>query len=167
MTARKAAQAQPVLWRIGEVAKLTGVTTRTLRYWEEVELLRPSTYRQSGERLYSPADVARVTRIRNLQELLGFSLAEARAVLDTEDIDVLDRVHSEWKAADLSRSRRRALLEEATVANEQLLVRLDHTLSRIHAFRDERAEVSIRLRALRDELEDGAGERREALPTRG
>jgi DNA-binding transcriptional MerR regulator len=167
MTARKAARAQPVLWRIGEVAKLTGVTTRTLRYWEEVELLRPSTYRQSGERLYSPADVARVTRIRNLQELLGFSLAEVRAVLDTEDIDVLDRVHSELKAADLSRSRRRALLEEATVANDQLLVRLDDTLSRIHAFRDERAEVAIRLRALRDELEDGAGERREVLPAPG
>ena len=27
------AEATPVLWRIGEVAKLTGVTTRTLRYW--------------------------------------------------------------------------------------------------------------------------------------
>jgi DNA-binding transcriptional MerR regulator len=65
----------PVLWRIGEVAKLTGVTTRTLRYWEELELLQPSSYRTSGERLYSPADVARVNRIRNLQELLGFSLA--------------------------------------------------------------------------------------------
>jgi uncharacterized coiled-coil DUF342 family protein len=71
------------------------------------------------------------------------------------------------KAADLSRSRRRALLEEATVANDQLLVRLDDTLSRIHAFRDERAEVAIRLRALRDELEDGAGERREVLPAPG
>jgi MerR family transcriptional regulator, repressor of the yfmOP operon len=167
MTARKAKQSEPVLWRIGEVAKLTGVTTRTLRYWEEVELLRPSTYRQSGERLYMPADVARVTRIRNLQELLGFSLAEVRAVLDTEDIDVLDRVNSELKAADLPLPRRRALLEEAAVANDQLLVRLDDTLSRIHAFRDERAAVAIRLRALRDELDDGAGKRREALPTPG
>jgi DNA-binding transcriptional MerR regulator len=159
MTARQATPAQSVLWRIGEVAKLTGVTTRTLRYWEEVELLRPSTYRQSGERLYSPTDVARVTRIRNLQELLGFSLAEVRAVLDTEDIDVLDRVRSELKAGGLSRSHRRALLEEGIVANDQLLARLDDTLSRIHAFRDERAEAASRLRALRDELEDGAGRR--------
>jgi DNA-binding transcriptional MerR regulator len=51
-------QAPPVQWRIGEVAKLTGVTTRTLRYWEELQLLQPSSYRASGERLYSPADVA-------------------------------------------------------------------------------------------------------------
>ena len=87
----------PVEWRIGEVAKLTGVTTRTLRYWEELELLQPSSYRPSGERLYSPADVARVTRIRNLQEFLGFSLAEVRTVLNAGDVDVLDRVRSELK----------------------------------------------------------------------
>jgi DNA-binding transcriptional MerR regulator len=159
MPDKKATQSQPVLWRIGEIAKLTGVTTRTLRYWEEVELLHPSTYRASGERLYSPSDVARVTRIRNLQELLGFSLAEVRAVLDTEEIDVLDRVRSELKAGGLSRSRRRRLLEEAIVANDQLLARLDDTLSRIHAFRDERAEAATRLRLLRDELDQGAGRR--------
>ena len=36
--------------------------------------------------------MARVTRIRDLQKLLGFSLAEVRVVLDTEEVDVLDRV---------------------------------------------------------------------------
>jgi DNA-binding transcriptional MerR regulator len=153
---RTAAGETGVLWRIGEVAKLTDVTTRTLRYWEELELIRPSTHRQSGERLYSPSDVARVNRIRNLQELLGFSLTEVRAVLDTEDIDVLDRVRSELNAGDLSRSRRRALLEEGIVANDQLLARLDDTLSRIHAFRDERAAAATRLLESRRQLDDAA-----------
>ena len=37
---RATAEAGPVLWRIGEVAKQTGVTTRTLRYWEELGLLQ-------------------------------------------------------------------------------------------------------------------------------
>ncbi len=90
----------PVVLRIGEVAKLTGLTSRTLRYWEELDLLRPSGYRGSGERLYSQTDMARVTRIRDLQELLGFSLAEVRVVLDTEDIDVLDRLRSEFRWGD-------------------------------------------------------------------
>ena len=144
----------PVLWRIGEVAKLTGVTTRTLRYWEELELLQPSSYRTSGERLYSPADVARVNRIRNLQELLGFSLAEVRTVLGTEDVAVLDRVGSELKAGHHTPSRRRALLNEGIVANDQLLARLDETLARIQAFRDERAEVAVRLRDKRSALDD-------------
>jgi hypothetical protein len=88
--------------------------------------------------------VARVTGIRNLQELLGFSLDEVQAVLSTGDVEVLDRVHSELKAGDLSLPRRRMLLDEAIVANEQLLGRLDDTLSRIHAFRDERAAIAIR-----------------------
>ena len=86
--------------RIGEVAKLTGLTTRTLRYWEELGLIRPSGYRGGGERLYSPTDMARVTRIRDLQELLGFSLAEVRVVLETEDVDVLDRLRSEYRWGD-------------------------------------------------------------------
>jgi DNA-binding transcriptional MerR regulator len=148
------AEAKPVLWRIGEVAKLTGVTTRTLRYWEELELLQPSSYRTSGERLYSPSDVARVTRIRNLQELLGFSLAEVRTVLGTGDVDVLDRVRSELKAGDLSPERHRELLEEGIVANDQLLVRLDEILGRIQAFRDERAETAVRLRENRRRLDE-------------
>jgi MerR family transcriptional regulator, repressor of the yfmOP operon len=150
------AEAKAVLWRIGEVAKLTGVTTRTLRYWEELELLQPSSYRTSGERLYSPADVARVNRIRNLQELLGFSLAEVRTVLGTEDVDVLDRVGSELKAGDLPPDRHRALLDEGIVANDQLLARLDETLGRIQAFRDERAATALRLRERRRELDDPA-----------
>ena len=91
--------------------------------------------------------MARVTRIRDLQELLGFSLAEVRVVLDTEDVDVLDRVKSEFQSGDPSPERRRELLDEAIAANDQLLARLDDTLSRIGAFRDERAAKAVRLRA--------------------
>ena len=45
MTATRNAvtQAQPMVLRIGEVAKLTGLTTRTLRYWEELGLISPSS----------------------------------------------------------------------------------------------------------------------------
>ena len=83
-----------VMFRIGEVAKLTGLTTRTLRYWEELGLVSPSSYGSNGDRHYSATDMARVTRVRDLQKLLGFSLAEVRVVLDTEGVDVLDRVRS-------------------------------------------------------------------------
>jgi len=130
---------EPTSWRIGEAAKLTGLTTRTLRYWEELGLLSPSDRRESGERLYSDADIARVGRIRELQELLGFSLTEVRTVLDLDEVEVLDRVRSELRGKPVSKARRRELLEEAVKANDQLLQRLDETLARIHAFRDERA----------------------------
>ena len=60
---RAATPAAPVRWRIGEVAKQTGVTTRTLRYWEELGLLQPASRTDGGERLYGAGDVRRVTRI--------------------------------------------------------------------------------------------------------
>jgi hypothetical protein len=50
MTGKRATQAKPVLWRIGEVAKLTGVTTRALRYWEELGLLRPASRTDASTR---------------------------------------------------------------------------------------------------------------------
>jgi MerR family transcriptional regulator, repressor of the yfmOP operon len=153
MTGRRSAtQAKPVLWRIGEVAKLSGVTTRALRYWEELGLLRPTSRSDGGERLYTPTDLRRVTRIRDLQELLGFSLEEVKAVLNTGDVDVLDRVHSELKDSEVSSLRRRELLDEAIAANDQLVSRLDDTLARIGALRDERAAIAIRLREACDHL---------------
>jgi len=157
ITRNATTQPAPVVLRIGEVAKLTGLTSRTLRYWEELGLISPSSYRGRGERLYSQTDMARVTRIRDLQELLGFSLAEVRVVLDTEDIDVLDRLRSEYRWGDAPPERRRQLLDEAIAANQKLLERLDNTLSRIGAFRDERAAKSIRLREARAELDDPPG----------
>jgi DNA-binding transcriptional MerR regulator len=152
---RAATQAPPVVWRIGEVAKQTGVTTRTLRYWEELGLLQPSSRTDAGERIYTAADVRRVTRIREWQELLGLSLDEVKTVLGTGDVDVLDRVHFQLRESEVSLARRRELLDEAIAANDQLIGRLDDTLARIQALRDERAAIAVRLRELRGELAGG------------
>jgi MerR family transcriptional regulator, repressor of the yfmOP operon len=151
ITRNAATEPALVVFRIGEVAKQTGLTTRTLRYWEELGLIRPSSYRGRGERLYSRSDMARVNRIRDLQELLGFSLAEVKVVLDTENVDVLDRVQSEW--GDVAPDQRRQLIDDAIEANDKLLIRLDNTLARIGAFRSERAHKAQRLRELRSELD--------------
>jgi DNA-binding transcriptional MerR regulator len=101
--------------------------------------------------------MARVTRIRDLQELLGFSLAEVRVVLDTADIDALDRLRSEFRWGEAGPDRRRALLAEAVEANDRLLTRLDETLARIQAFRDEQAAKSERLGLLLTELDAPTG----------
>ena len=144
---------EETLFRIGEVAKLAGLTTRTLRYWEELGLVSPSAHGSNGTRYYRAADIARVTRVRDLQNLLGFSLAEVRVVLDTEEVDVLDRVRSEFRSGELSADRQRELLDAAIAANDQLVARLDETLARIEAFRAERAASARRLRARRKELD--------------
>jgi DNA-binding transcriptional MerR regulator len=70
---------------IGEAASRAGVSTRTLRYYEQRGLLQPGPRSGGGARRYREADVARVARIRQLQVLLGDDLDHIGAVLAAED----------------------------------------------------------------------------------
>jgi DNA-binding transcriptional MerR regulator len=128
--------------RIGEVAELANVTTRTLRYWQEIGLLNLDERGESSERLYSDADIERVMRIRELQVLLGFSLAEIRIILDTDEL--VDTFRTARQAEALPHVQRE-LLTHAMEANDGLLARLDDTITRIARFRDERATKAVRM----------------------
>ena len=62
--------------RIGQAAAIVGVSTRTLRYYEELGLLHPSSRSPGGGRRYCEEDLARLLRIRELQSLMGFNLRD-------------------------------------------------------------------------------------------
>ncbi len=102
--------------RIGEVAERVGVSARTLRYYGELGLLVPSEHSSGGARRYTEGDVARLQRIRELQELLGFDLLEIGEILRGEDR--LAGIRGEWSEASLP--RRRQILEEAGAINLRL-----------------------------------------------
>jgi DNA-binding transcriptional MerR regulator len=140
--------------RIGELAKRAGLTTRTLRYWEECGLVKPTDHRFSGERLYSKAQLERVIHIRELQELLGLTLAEIRIVLESED--AVERVRSA-RQAGASPARRAALLDKAIEAHSRLIGRMDDRLVRIATFRDEWVQKGKRMRERSEELRSEAG----------
>src|SRR4051812_26276690 len=72
--------------QIGEVAERTGVTQRTLRFYEERGLLKPPSRLDGGFRLYSEDDVRRVEQIKRLQSLLGFTLAEIKEMVDADEV---------------------------------------------------------------------------------
>ena len=143
-----------VSMRIGELAKRAGLTTRTLRYWEEFGLVKPTDHRFSGERLYSKAELERVIHVRELQELLGLTLAEIRIVLDSED--AVERARSA-RQAGASPARRVALLEQAIEAHSRLIERIDDRLARIAAFRDEWVQRGERMRERLEELRSEVG----------
>jgi DNA-binding transcriptional MerR regulator len=82
---REPAQDQPCL-QIGEVADRTGVTQRTLRFYEERGLLKPPTRMDGGFRLYSEDDVLRVEQIKRLQSLLGLTLAEIKEMVEADEV---------------------------------------------------------------------------------
>jgi DNA-binding transcriptional MerR regulator len=71
-------------WKVGELAGRTGLTVRTLHYYEEIGLLSPSRRTGSGHRLYTAGDVVRLQQIKSLRAL-GFSLREIRDCLDRPD----------------------------------------------------------------------------------
>ena len=143
-----------VSMRIGELAKRAGLTTRTLRHWEEFGLVKPTDHRFSGERLYSKAELERVIHVRELQELLGLTLAEIRIVLESED--AVERARSA-RQAGASPARRVALLEQAIEAHSRLIERMDDRLARIAAFRDEWVQRGERMRERSEELRSEVG----------
>lgn len=73
-------------YQIDEVASKTGLTKRTLRYYEERELLEPSARTDSGYRLYTESDIEGLMHIKYLKECLGFTLDEIKEVLEAEEM---------------------------------------------------------------------------------
>jgi DNA-binding transcriptional MerR regulator len=72
-------------YSIEQAAVRTGLTKRTLRYYEEVGLLSPTGRTEGNYRRYTQTDIERLERIKELRDLLGFSLADIRTLLDAED----------------------------------------------------------------------------------
>lgn len=71
---------------VNEVSKLTGVSIRTLQYYDSCGLLRPSRYTESGYRLYDDTAMERLQQILLFKEL-EFSLKEIKNILDAPDFD--------------------------------------------------------------------------------
>ena len=82
----KKVEADAPYLQIGEVADRTGVTQRTLRFYEERGLLKPPSRMDGGFRLYSDDDVARVEQIKRMQSLLGLTLAEIKEMVEAEEV---------------------------------------------------------------------------------
>lgn len=80
---------EPKYMQIGEVAERTGLTQRTIRFYEEKGILDPPTRMEGGFRLYSPADVERIKGISQLRGLLCFSLEQMKELVLAENL--LDR----------------------------------------------------------------------------
>ena len=142
--------------QIGEVAERTGVTQRTLRFYEEKGLLRPPSRMEGGFRLYSEADVKRVEKIRSLQNLLGTSLADIKEMVDAEE--VLRELRAQFNPeAGLSEKRRQ--LEKAievTRAQYTIVKQKTEQMREMESQIEERLALFDRWSAELDELEKAA-----------
>jgi DNA-binding transcriptional MerR regulator len=126
--------------QIGEVAERTGVTQRTLRFYEEKGLLRPPGRMEGGFRLYSEDDVKRVQRIRRLQDLLGTSLADIKEMVDAEE--VLRELRAQYNPEAALAEKRRQLDKAIEVTQHQ------HTIvkQKVKQMRELEAQIEERLK---------------------
>ncbi|HEY2777045.1 MAG TPA: MerR family transcriptional regulator [Gaiellaceae bacterium] len=96
--------------RIGQVATRSGVTPRTIRYYEELGLLPTSDREQGKHRTYTESDIERLREVTRLRDLLGLSLDELRSVVVAEAVRADAR--RRFRESD-SPDERRAALEDA------------------------------------------------------
>ena len=136
--------------RIGEAAARVGVSSRTLRYYEELGLLTPSGRTPGGARRYTDEDIARLEHIRELQELMGFNLDEILAVMRIEDR--LAKLRAEWQAGRPP-ERRAEMIEEALRHNAELRARVEAKIARLGAFLDSLDEKRERYRRAQREMD--------------
>lgn len=83
-----------MLFKIGELAQKSGVSIRTLRYYEEISLLVPKEILESGYRLYGEKEALRLQQILFYKEI-GYSLKEIKKILDRKDYDLVNSLEKQ------------------------------------------------------------------------
>ncbi len=143
-------QAPERSYRIGDVAERVGVTTRTIRYYEELGLLGTASARTKGaHRLYSEADIARLEELIRLRDLLGLTLEELVALAEAEEARAALRDQWAESATDTERAR---IVEAAIPLVERQLELVRARQDRLSEFAGELSEKLRSLRKRRAEL---------------
>ena len=131
-------------YRIGEVAERVGVTTRTIRYWEELGLLGAAARSKGEQRLYAEADVERLEELIRLRDLLGLSLDELVELAEAQEARAALRDQWEASASDQERAR---IVTAAIAVIERQLALVRGRQQKLSEFAD---ELSGKLRSLHE-----------------
>jgi DNA-binding transcriptional MerR regulator len=141
----------PRTLRIGEVAELTGVTPRTIRYYEEIGLLGGEAERAQGKhRVYTEADVERLREIVRLKELLGLSLEQLSSLLEAESARA--HLRREYHQTEAPAERLRILVQlEGHIGSQLELVR-----SRLEELTELAAELEAKEKLVRQRIRENS-----------
>ena len=97
-------------YSIGALARLSGVTTRTLRWYDEIGLLKPARTDEAGQRFYGEREAARLWDIL-LYRSMGMELSDIREWLDNPSFDRCKALREHLKALRKERARLDGLIE--------------------------------------------------------
>ena len=108
-----------VVWKIGELARRTGLTVRTLHHYDEIGLLSPAERSDGGHRVYDEAAVQRLYRIVSLRSL-GFPLDAIAQALDSERFDPRAAVEDHIARLEAQIAEERQLLQTLRSLRDRL-----------------------------------------------
>lgn len=116
---------------VKQLSKLTGVTTRTLHYYDEIGLLKPSRIGANGYRYYGDEPLLRLQQILFYREL-DVPLTEIRNIMERDDFDVLAALQSHKEALRNQATRLQGLI--ATVDNTILHLKGQRNMKTVDLF---------------------------------
>ena len=145
-------------YRIDQVAARTGLTKRTIRYYEEVGVLDPQFRSEGNYRRYSEADVARLERICRFKEALGLTLAETKEMVRLEE--TRDELRTQFQQTVALAAQLEQISQANTIAQQQLAL-ID---TKLQALQELRNEVLFRLERLTERRTELANQLAQATP---
>lgn len=119
------------MFTVKQLSRLTGVTSRTLHYYDEIGLLKPGRVGDNGYRYYGDAELLRLQQIL-FYRALDVPLADIRAIMGRADFDVLAALLSHKEALHSQASRLQRLI--STVDNTILHLKGQHIMSKESMF---------------------------------
>ncbi len=103
---------------VKEISRLTGISVRTLHYYDEIDLLKPTKITDAGYRLYDDTALERLHSILLFREL-QFPLKEIKAILDHADFDIKTALKEQIMLLELQRNR----LDEIIISARELFMK--------------------------------------------
>lgn len=97
---------------VKEISRLTGISVRTLHYYDEINLLKPTQITDAGYRLYDDTALERLHSILLFREL-EFPLKEIKTILDSPELDTQAALQEQIKLLELKKSRLDKIINSA------------------------------------------------------
>ncbi len=148
--------------KIGDVAKKTGVSIRSLRHYDEIELLTPSDQTESGYRLYSEDDIMRLQQIVSLKQM-GFTLKKIRDMLDEHVVSLQATLEMQVEFLAQQLQQQQAVFEQVKLTLETCIAQDRVSLETIYKTMEsikmlEKYYTEEQMSSFKERFTDGASE---------
>jgi DNA-binding transcriptional MerR regulator len=121
-----------MVYTVKQLAELAGVSVRTLHYYDEIDLLKPSSVGANGYRYYADDEALRLQQILFFREL-DFSLQAIRTILDDPAFDVVAALHAHRQALEDRVRRLQTLIQTVDSTILHLMGEVDMSKKRLFA----------------------------------